>query len=244
MRGFAAIYRRDLAGYLATPLAPVFIVIFLALSAALTFYAGGFFARGQADLVPFFAFHPWLYLLFVPAVAMRLWAEEAQSGTIELLLTLPVGTGFAVLAKFLAAWTVVALALLCTTPLWATVAWLGDPDDGAILAGYLGSFLMAGAYLAIGEAASAATRHQVVAFVIGVALAALLTLPGAPALLVLAEGVAPPGLIEAIARFGILAHFSAILRGVMDLRDIVYFTSLIVFFLFAATLAVDARRAR
>ncbi|WP_338108959.1 ABC transporter permease [Pseudofulvimonas gallinarii] len=155
-----SIFRRELAGYFATPVAYVFIAIFLILASAMCFYMGGFFERGQADLAAFFAFHPWLYLFLVPAVAMRLWAEERKSGTIELLLTLPVTTWQAVLGKFLAAWAFIGIALLLTFPVWITVNYLGDPDNGAIVAGYIGSLLMAGAFLAIGSCLSAATRTR------------------------------------------------------------------------------------
>ena len=164
------IFAREFMAYFTTPLAYVFIVIFLALTGSLTFFRGGFFERGQADLAPFFLFHPWLYLFLVPAIAMRLWAEERRTGTIELLMTLPTTTFAAVLGKFLAAWAFAAIALLLTFPMWLTVNWLGEPDNGVILASYLGSWVMAGAFIAIGACVSAMTKNQVIAFVVAAAV--------------------------------------------------------------------------
>src|ERR1700744_6380235 len=158
MRNVGIIMRRELAGYFATPLAYIFLLIFLVLANLFTFYLGQFFESGQADLIPFFSFHPWLYLFLIPALSMRLWAEERKSGTIEWLLTLPVTTGEVVIAKFLAAWAFTAVALALTFPFWITVNYLGDPDNGVIFACYLGSLLMAGGFLAIGGAISALTR--------------------------------------------------------------------------------------
>src|ERR1700761_5581637 len=168
MRNVGIIMRRELASYFATPLAYVFILIFLLLANAFTFYLGNFFERGQADLLPFFNFHTWLYLFLVPAVSMRLWAEERKSGTIELLLTLPLTMWQAVVGKFLAAWVFIGIALFLTFPIWITVNYLGSPDNGVIFASYIGSFLMAGGYLAIGSAISATTNNQVIAFVVSV----------------------------------------------------------------------------
>src|SRR5210317_1361916 len=162
MNAVMTIARRELSGYFATPLAYVFIVIFLTLAGAFTFYLGNFFARGQADLQPFFAFHPWLYLFLIPALAMRLWAEERKGGTIELLLTMPITMPQAVLGKFLAAWAFTGIALSLTLPVWITVNYLGQPDNGIIVAGYIGSMLMAGAFLSIGSCVSAVTRNQVI----------------------------------------------------------------------------------
>src|SRR5512132_2135681 len=180
LREARAVARRELAGYFSTPVAYVFIVIFLALSGALTFYVGGFFERRQASLETFFSFHPWLYLFLIPAVAMRLWAEERKSGTIELLMTMPLSTTSAVLGKFVAAWVFVAVALALTFPLWITVNILGEPDNGVILAGYVGCLLVAGAYLALGAAVSALTKNQVVAFVLAVALCFVFAAAGSP----------------------------------------------------------------
>ena len=170
MSPMIAIYRRELRSYFSMPLAPVFIMIFLMLTSAFTFYLGTFFQTGQADLQAFFLFHPWLYLLLVPALAMRSWAEERKSGSIELLLTLPVTVWQAVIGKFLAAWTLIAFALLLTFPIWVTVVWLGDPDNGVILASYIGSWLLAGTFLAIGNAMSALTRSQAMAFIVSLSV--------------------------------------------------------------------------
>jgi len=243
MTGTIAIFRRELAGYFATPVAYVFIVGFLLLAGIFTFYVGGLFERGQADLKPFFMFHPWLYVVLMPAVAMRLWAEERRSGTIELLLTLPVGLGGVVVGKFLAAWAFTAVALALTFPAWVTVNLLGDPDNGVILAGYVGSLFMAGGYLAISACLSALTRNQVVAFVVGVVVCLLFTVAGSPMVLDAVTGWAPRVLVDALASFSFLTRFSAIMEGVIDLRDVVYFASLIAVWLFANTVAVDLRKA-
>jgi ABC-2 type transport system permease protein len=241
--GTGAIFRRELAGYFATPVAYVFIVGFLLLAGIFTFYVGGLFERGQADLKPFFMFHPWLYVVLMPAVAMRLWAEERRSGTIELLLTLPVGLGGVVVGKFLAAWAFTAVALALTFPVWITVNLLGAPDNGVILAGYVGSLFMAGGYLAISACLSALTRNQVVAFVVGVVVCLLFTVAGSPMVLDAVTGWAPRVLVDALASFSFLTRFSAIMEGVIDLRDVVYFASLIAVWLFANTVAVDLRKA-
>jgi ABC-2 type transport system permease protein len=235
--------RRELAGYFATPLAYVFIVIFLALAGVLTFFVGDFFERGQADLQSFFTFHPWLYLMLIPAVSMRLWAEERKSGTIELFLTLPIRLGEAVLGKFLAAWIFVGIALVLTFPFWLTVRFLGDPDNGVILASYLGSWLMAGSILAIGAAASAATKNQVIAFVVTAAFVFVLIAAGTPTVLGLLQGWAPEGLIRAVAGASLFGHFTAITRGVLDLRDLVYFVAMTIAFLAASAVLVDLLKA-
>lgn len=243
MSPIRAIFRRELAGYFATPVAYVFIVIFLALSGALTFYPGHFYERGQADLQPFFSFHPWLYLFLVPAVSMRLWSEERKSGSIELLLTLPVTMWQAVLGKFLAAWAFVGIALALTFPIVLTVNYLGDPDNGVILAAYLGSALMAGAFLAIGACLSAAARNQVVAFILTVLVCFVLLLAGFPLVLESVASVFPQGVVDAIANLGFMTHFSAIARGVLDLRDLLFFLLNIVFWLWACTLVIDMKKA-
>jgi ABC-2 type transport system permease protein len=196
MRDVWIICRRELGGYFATPLAYVFIVIFLAASGAFTFFLGNFFAQGQATLDSFFVFHPWLYLFLVPAIGMRLWAEERKSGSIELLLTLPVTTTSAVVGKFLAAWIVAASALVLTVPIWLTVNYLGTPDNGAILAGYVGSLFMAGGYLSIGAFVSALTRNQVIAFIIAAALCFVFTASGLPVVLEFFSGWAPRAVID------------------------------------------------
>ena len=237
------IFRRELASYFATPLAYVFIVIFLVLAGILSFFAGDFFERGQADLQAFFTFHPWLYLVLIPALSMRLWAEERKSGTIELFLTLPIRLGEAVVGKFLAAWCFAGIALALTFPFWLTVNFLGQPDNGVILAGYLGSWLMAGAVLAIGAAVSATTKNQVIAFIVTAALVFVLTAAGTSTVLGLFQGWAPDRLIAAVAGASLFGHFTAITRGVVDLRDLVYFLSLMIAFLAATAILVDLKKA-
>lgn len=243
MSAVVTVFRRELASYFATPVAYVFIVIFLVLSSAFTFYLGGFYERGQADLMPFFTFHPWLYLFLVPAVSMRLWAEERKSGTIELLLTLPLTMAQAVIGKFLAAWAFIAIALVLTFPLWITVNYLGNPDNGVILASYVGSLLMAGAFLAIGSCLSAATRNQVVAFILTVVVCLLLLLAGFPLVLDFFAAWAPQGLVDAIAGLSFLTHFTAISKGVIDLRDLLYFVLMIGAWLYASTIVIDIKKA-
>ncbi|MSO76421.1 MAG: ABC transporter permease [Alphaproteobacteria bacterium] len=238
-----AVTRRELAGYFATPVAYVFIVIFLALSGAFAYFIGNFFERGQADLQAFFLFHPWLYLLLVPAISMRLWAEERKQGTIELLLTLPIQLGEAVLGKFLAAWIFTGIALALTFPHWLTVNYLGRPDNGVILASYIGSFLMSGGYLAIGSCLSALTRSQVVAFVVTVTVCFLFTVSGSSVVIGFLGGWVPPALIATIASFSFITHFNQIVRGVIDLRDLAYFAALIVAWLSATILVVDLKKA-
>jgi ABC-2 type transport system permease protein len=237
-----AVYRRELAAYFNTPIAYVFMVIFVALAGLFTFYLGDFFERNQADLVAFFQWHPWLYLFLVPALSMRLWAEERRSGTLELLLTLPITVPQAVLGKFLAAWTFTAATLALTLPLWVTVNYLGNPDNGVILAGYLGSLLMAGAYLAIGSCMSALTRNQVIAFVLAAVVSLLFVLSGFPLVLDFFAGWAPEPLVEAVASFSFLAHFDTLSKGILELRDLIYFLSLIAFWLFATAVAVEWKK--
>ncbi|MCH8091527.1 MAG: ABC transporter permease [Proteobacteria bacterium] len=239
-----AVFRREFVTYFITPLAYVFIVIFLALAGTLTFFLGSFFDRGQADLQPFFAFHPWLYLLLVPAIAMRLWSEERKIGTIELLLTLPISTTQAVLAKFLAAWAFTAIALALTFPLWLTVNYLGEPDNGVILASYLGSLIMAGAYLAVGACFSALTSNQVIAFVLAALVCLIFSVGGTPIVLEFFTGWAPSGVIDTIASLSFMSNFRAIARGVIDVSALVYFASVIALFLFANVVLVDLYKAR
>lgn len=242
MRNILVVFRREFAGYFTTPLAYVFLVVFLALAGALTFYIGNFFERGQADLDPFFTFHPWLYLFLIPAISMRLWAEERKTGTIELLLTLPISTPEAVLGKFLAAWAFTAVALALTFPMWITVNVLGRPDNGVIVAGYLGSLVMAGAFLAIGSCMSALTKNQVIAFVVACAVCFLFTLSGTNLVLNFVQGWLPQVLVDAIASFSFLTHFNAIKKGVIDLRDVIFLGSLIALFLFANVVLVDLKK--
>jgi ABC-2 type transport system permease protein len=237
-----AIFKREFAAYFATPLAAVFLIIFLFAMGTFTFYIGHFYDNGVADLTVFFGYHPWLYLFLIPALAMRLWAEERRSGTLELLLTLPVPPWKAVLGKFLAAWAFAGVALALTFPIWLTVNYLGSPDNGLILASYIGSFLMAGAYLSIGAAISSATSNQVIAFIVAVVVCFLFTVSGAPLVLDAFQGWAPLALMQAISSFSFLTHFTAIAAGVIDLRDVIFFLSLIGLFLFANILIVDLRR--
>ncbi|MGD8346652.1 MAG: ABC transporter permease subunit [Lysobacterales bacterium] len=243
MNAVLNVMRRELAGYFSTPVAWVFIVIFLVMSGVFTFYIGNFYERGSSDLDPFFQFHPWLYLFLVPAIAMRLWAEERRSGTVELLLTLPLTTGQAVLGKFLAAWLFIGTALLLTFPVWLTVNYLGNPDNGVIVAGYIGSWLMAGGFLAIGACMSALTRNQVVAFILAVVVCFAFLLSGLPMVMDLFAAWAPQSLLDTIAGFSFLAHFSTISRGVIDLRDLVYFVLVIGFWLMANTIVLELRKA-
>ena len=242
LRDVWTICRRELIGYFSTPIAYVFIVIFLAAMGAFTFFLGGFFTQGQATLEPFFQFHPWLYLFLIPAITMRLWSEERKSGSIELLLTLPVSTSSAVLGKFAAAWMIAALGLLLTATIWLTVNLLGSPDNAAIAAGYLGSFFMAGGYLAIGAFVSAMTRNQVIAFIVTAALCFVFTASGLNVVLEIFSGWAPRAVLDVVANFSFLEHFRRVSRGVVDLRDAVFFISTVVFFLFANVVAVEYRK--
>lgn len=243
MSQVVSIFKREFLGYFATPIAYVFLAIFVFLSGIFTFYMGSFFDRGQADLQPFFQFHPWLYLFLIPALAMRLWAEERRGGTIELLLTLPVTIYQAVAGKFLAAWAFSGIALLLTFPIWITVNYLGEPDNGVILASYLGSLLMAGAFLAIGACVSALTRNQVIAFVVSAVVCLGFVLSGFPLVLDFFSSWAPDFLVQAVSSFSFLSHFNAISEGVIELRDLIYFVSLIAFWLFANAVIIDLKKA-
>lgn len=227
MRGLNAIFRRELAGYFVTPVAYVFIVIFLVLTGVFTFQLGGFFERNQSDLRPFFDFHPWLYLFLIPAISMRLWAEERKTGTLELLMTLPVSRIGAVLGKFLAAWAFAGVALALTFPVWITVNYLGEPDNGAIFAGYIGSFLMAGGFLAIGACISASTKSQVIAFILTVVVCFLFLLAGFTPVTDFISGWLPQSVVETVQGFSFLTRFDSISKGVIDLRDLIFFASLI-----------------
>lgn len=237
------IARREFAGYFATPLAMVFLIVFVALTGAFTFYLGGFFERGQADLTPFFQYHPWLYLLLVPAVGMRLWAEERKSGTIELLMTLPISPWEAILGKFLAAWAFIGVALILTFPMWITVNILGSPDNGVILVSYIGSFLMAGAFLAIGSAISALTKNQVIAFIVSATLCFLLVMSGLELVLNVLRAWTPAFLVSAVSSMSFLSHFDRVSRGVLDLSGLVFYLSLIAFALFANRIFVELKKA-
>lgn len=237
------IMKREFNGYFATPVAYVFLIIFLLIAGFATFYVGDFFARGEADLYPFFNMHPWLYLLLIPAISMRLWAEERKSGSVELLMTLPVSVFEAVLGKFLAAWAFTGLALILNFPLWITVNILGNPDNGVIFAGFVGSWLMAGGFLAIGATISSVTKNQVIAFVLSVIVSLIFVLAGYGIVLDFFSSWAPQTLVEVISSFSFLTHFDAISKGVIDLRDLLYFVALIAIWLFANALIVNARKA-
>jgi ABC-2 type transport system permease protein len=241
MRSTLIIARRELGSYFATPVASVFIVIFL-VQGALTFNLGNFLDRNQADLQPFFAFIPWVFLLLVPAVTMRLWAEERRLGTIEMLLTLPITQTQAVVGKFLAAWAFCAIALLLTFPFVITVNVLGRPDNGVIACGYLGALLVAGAFLAVGSALSAATKNQVIAFVLAVAVCFVFAVASYP-LVTDFIGSHSPMLSDIARRVGVLDRFQDFTRGVVSLPDVIYFASFIVFFLFLNTVILEQRRA-
>ncbi|MBO3277143.1 ABC transporter permease subunit [Pseudomonas schmalbachii] len=243
MRQLPIVFKRELASYFATPLAYVFIVIFLVLSGVFTFYLGSFYERNQADLNAFFNFHPWLYLFLIPAVAMRLWAEERKSGSIELLMTLPITRFEAVAGKFLAAWVFAGIALLLTFPMVLTVNYLGEPDNGAILTGYIGSWLLAGAYLAIGSCMSALSKNQVIAFILAVVVCFLFIVSGFSLVLDAFSTWAPQWLIDAVASLSFLTRFDAISKGVIDLRDLLYFVSLIAAWLAATAVVVDLKKA-
>jgi len=242
MRNTFIILKRELVAYFATPIAYVFLVIFLAAIGAFTFYLGSFFTRGQANLEPFFSFHPWLYLFLIPAIGMRLWSEERKSGTIELLMTLPVSTFQVVFGKFLAAWAFTAIALILTFPIWITVNYLGEPDNGVILASYVGSWLMSGAFLALVSCLSALTKNQVVAFIIGAAVSFLFLMAGLDLVLGAFRAWAPDFLVEIVASLSFLTNFTAITKGVIDLRNVIFFLSMIGIFLFTNTVIVDLKK--
>lgn len=243
MKNITIIARRELSAYFATPLAYVFIVTFLAGAGAVTFFMGDFFGRRQADLQAFFSFHPWLFLVLIPAVGMRLWAEERKSGTIELLMTLPVTTTEAVAGKFVAAWLFTGIALVLTFPIWISVNYLGDPDNGVIVASYVGSFLMAGALLALASCLSALTRNQVIAFVIAAAASFLFLMSGLDLVLGLVRSWAPAYVIDMISSLSFLTHFLTIADGVLPLPAIVFFLSMIAVCLFINAQIVELKKA-
>ena len=243
MGNLAIIFKRELMGYFATPLAYIFIVIFLITNGIFTFDLGGFYIRNQADLLPFFGFHPWLYLFMVPAIAMTLWADERKTGTIELLLTLPVRLSDAILGKFLAAWALTGIALALTFPIWITVNYLGDPDNGVILAAYLGSWFMAGGFLSIGSCMSACTRNSVIAFILTVAICFLFVIMGSPILLDAFPDWLPQIVVDAFAAMGFLTHFDSISKGVLDIRDVLFFAVFIAAWLGASAIVIEMKKA-
>ena len=242
MNVFKAIYKRELGGYFGTPIAYVFIVIFVFLCGVFTFKIANFYENNQADLRAFFFWHPWLYLFLVPAVSMRLWAEERKSGTIELLFTLPVRPVEAIWAKFFAALTFIAVSLGMTLPMVLTVYFLGEPDGGVILAGYLGSLLMAGAYLAIGMAFSSLTKNQVVSFILTVVACLGLILIGFAPFIKFLSGVLPMFIVENMRALSFTFHFDSIQKGVMDLRDVIFFASVIGCGLYANLVILEEKK--
>ncbi|MGB0572282.1 MAG: ABC transporter permease [Alphaproteobacteria bacterium] len=234
--------RRELSAYFTSPLAYVFIVIFLALAGGLTFFFGQWLERGQADLQVFFIYHPYLYLFLIPAVGMRLWAEERKSGTIEFLLTLPVTTGQIVIGKFLAAWVFAGIALALTFPMWITVNMLGQPDNGVILAAYIGSWLMAGGFLALSACVSALTKNQVIAFVLASALCFVFMMSGVEIIQSFFRAWTPQTFVESISELSFLTNFNEVSQGVIDVRDLVFFLSVIGIALFVNTAIVEAKK--
>ena len=237
------IARRELAAYFESPVAYVFLVIFLLLAGFFTFTFGGFFERGEASLAAFFNWLPWLFLFLVPAAGMRLWSEERRLGTIELLLTMPVADWQAILAKFLASWLFLIVALALTFPMVITVNWLGDPDNGVILSGYVGAALLAGAYLAVSCMTSAFTRNQVIAFILAVLICLLLILAGFSPLTDLLARWASPWLVEGVARFSVLTHYDGFQKGVLDSRGVLYFASIMAYALFVTGVVIRSHRA-
>jgi ABC-2 type transport system permease protein len=244
MRTTLAVFQREFGAYFASPLAAIFIVIFLVLVGAFTFFLGGFFERGQADLQTFFSFHPWLYLVLVPALGMRLWAEERKAGTIELLMTLPVRTWELVLGKFLAGWAFAGLVLALTFPMWLTVNHLGRPDNGVILASYIGSWLMAGVLLSLAACLSALTRNQVIAFILAAAGGFVLMLAGIDVVLGFLRPWASTAVVDFVATLSVLTHFQQITRGVIEATTLVFYLGLIATCLFANTALIEREKAK
>lgn len=238
-----AIMKRELGGYFTSPIAYVFLVIFLILTGFFTFTVGNFFERGEASLVSFFTWHPWLYLFLVPAVGMRLWSEERRLGTMELLLTMPITTWQAIVGKFLASWLFLALALALTFPVIITVNYLGSPDNGVIVAGYVGSLMLSGAYLAISCMTSALTRNQVISFIVSVVICLFFILAGYTPVTDLLTRWANPVVVNVIAAFSVMTHFEGFQRGVLDTRDILFFVSLMGFTLFTTGVVIRNQRA-
>lgn len=243
MGNLGIIFKRELASYFATPLAYIFIVIFLIMNGIFTFDMGGFYLRGQADLLPFFSFHPWLYLFMVPAVAMGLWADERKTGTIELLMTLPIKLSEAVLGKFLAAWALTGIALILTFPIWVTVNYLGEPDNGVVIAAYIGSWFMAGGFLAIGSCLSAATKNPVIAFILTVSICFLFVVMGSPIVLNAFPEWFPQFIVDAFSAMGFLTHFDSISKGVLDIRDFLFFAAFIFSWLLASAIVIEIKKA-
>ena len=237
------ILNRELKGYFRTPLASIFLLVFLALSSGMTFFLGRFFERDQADLTAFFSWHPWLFLVLMPAIGMRLWAEERRSGTIELLITLPVTNTQLVVGKFLASWIFTLIALILTMPIWITVNYLGDPDNNVILISYFGSWLMAGAFLALTSCLSALTKNQVIAFIISSISGFVLIMAGFNLVLSAVRSWSPNWITETISSMSFLSHFSRIQMGVFDLSTLVFFISMIILCLWINVQLVQVKKA-
>ena len=234
---------RELKGYFRTPLASIFLLVFLALSSGMTFFLGRFFERDQADLTAFFSWHPWLFLVLMPAIGMRLWAEERRSGTIELLITLPVTNTQLVVGKFLASWIFTLIALFLTMPIWITVNYLGEPDNNVILISYFGSWLMAGAFLALTSCLSALTKNQVIAFIISSISGFVLIMAGFNLVLSAVRSWSPNWITETISSMSFLSHFSRIQMGVFDLSTLVFFISMIILCLWINVQLVQVKKA-
>jgi len=236
------IMKREVKAYFESPVAYVFLIVFLMLIGFFTFSVGSFYEAGQADLRSFFFWHPWVYLILVPAASMRLWAEDRKRGTIELLLTLPITLSSAIIGKFIAAWLFLILALALTFPIVLTTAYLGNPDMGAIWGGYVGSVMLSGTYLAVGMLTSATTRNQVVSFVLSIVICLFLVLAGWPPVTQMFSEWAPNWLVRGVAAFSVMPHFESIQRGVLDMKDIGYYASLIVVMLFATYIVIENRK--
>ncbi|RPH07829.1 MAG: ABC transporter permease [Alphaproteobacteria bacterium TMED93] len=236
------IFKREILSYFSTPVAYVFIAIFLILSGLFTFYLGNFFELGQANLSSFFEWHPWLYLFLIPSITMRLWAEEKKSGTIEFITTLPISVTSIVIGKFFASWVFTIVALTLTFPFWITVNYMGNPDNGVILASYIGSILMAGGYLAIGSCISAMTSNQVIAFVVSATISFLFTVSGLPIVLDFFSSWSGQTITDVVASLSFLTNYYDITRGLIDLRCLLYFFTLIFFFLYINVLIVNNMR--
>jgi ABC-2 type transport system permease protein len=244
LKPVAVILRRELASYFATPIAYVVLVIFLLMANLFAFWLGGLFERGQADLAPFFNFMPWLYLFLIPAISMRLWAEERRNGTIELLLTQPLTLWQVVLGKFFAAWVFVGIALVLTCPIWITINHLGNPDNGAIFAAYLGCFFIAGGFLAVGSFTSSLSKNQLISFLVSILICFLLLIAGFPMVTDWVSSWLPQWLVDGVVSLSFLTHFENITRGVLDLRDVLYYALVTVFFLLASTVVLEARKSK
>ncbi|NQU41577.1 MAG: ABC transporter permease [Lentisphaerae bacterium] len=236
------IFRRELKAYFESPVAYVFMVVFLILTGFMTFSVAHFYERGAADLMPFFFWHPWVYLLLVPAATMSLWAEERRAGTVELLLTMPITMFEAIMGKFLAAWLFISLGVILTFPIVLTTAYLGNPDMGVVFSGYLGSILLAGAYVAVGMLTSSMSRSQVIGFVLGLLACLILLLAGWDPITGFFVRWAPGWLVSAVASISFMPHYESMQRGVIDLQDVTYYASIMVLMLFATHIVLDNRK--